>query len=123
MVDSRKMIWIVDDDPGILEVTKIVVEDAGFLVKTFSSADALFQALSTRIPHLILLDILLAGVNGVEVCKKLKLNQKFAHIPVIMMSADPKVAEKHTEAGADDFINKPFDIAELEACVKKYTSV
>lgn len=118
----KKLVLIVDDDPGILEVTKIIVEEKGCLVTALGTAENLYETVEKSQPQLILLDILLSDGDGIEVCQKLKKNVKTRTIPIILMSADMQIQEKYKAAGADGFLKKPFDITELEALVKKYTS-
>jgi CheY-like chemotaxis protein len=119
---AEKLIWIVDDDPGILEVTEIILQESGFKTKKIADKIMLEKELTTALPELILLDVTVAGVNGAELAKELKNDQKTAHIPVILMSADAFIEEKAKHAGVDDILKKPFDIHYLEQIVKKYTS-
>jgi len=114
------LVWIIDDDPGILEVTQIVLEEAGFEVRKVDSENALEKNLHGRLPDVILLDILIAGIDGKDVAKRLKSDERTKHIPIIMMSADINLPEKAKEAGADDFLKKPYDIYELEKMVKSH---
>lgn len=118
----HKTVWIIDDDRGILEVTQIVLQEAGFNVLALDSQDALNMQLEKKVlPDMILLDILISGADGRDISKKLKSNPSTQQIPVIMMSADTNIEEKCKEAKADGFIKKPFDIDQLEKTVKKYT--
>lgn len=111
-------IWIIDDDPGILEVTEIVLQEAGYHVKVINNILAIDEFLQEKKPDLILLDILMSGFDGRDVAKKLKGNPETAKIPIIMMSADTHIEQKSQEAGADSYIRKPFDISALEELVK-----
>lgn len=116
----HKNVWIVDDDEGILEVTKIVLEEAGFTVRDISTAELLYSEIKKTLPDLILLDLLLSGTDGREICQRLKQNSATRQVPVVLMSADTQIQEKFREAGADDYIKKPFDIEELEGIVRKH---
>ena len=114
------IIWIIDDDPGILEVTEIVLKEAGYNVRAISDVEHLESYLAQEKPTLILLDILMSGFDGREVAKKLKKNLETGHIPIIMMSADTHIKEKTHEAGADAYLRKPFDIEQLEDIVQQF---
>lgn len=115
-----KLVWIVDDDQGILEVTEIVLHEAGFDVQKISSAKQFNDMLKSVLPDLILLDIRIADLNGTDAAKQLKSDIRTKHIPIIMMSADTDLTQKFKEVGADGYIKKPYDIADLEEMVKKY---
>jgi DNA-binding response OmpR family regulator len=117
----KKLVWIVDDDEGILEVTQIVLEEAGFDVRRLPSYEELCEALYDTLPHLILLDVSISGKDGTEIAKELKNTPQTGSIPIVMMSADANIDVKTREGGADSFIKKPFDIQDLEKKVRKYT--
>ena len=113
-------IWIIDDDPGILEVTEIVLIEAGYNVKVVNDVSILEDLLKESKPDLILLDILMSGFDGRDIAKKLKGNDETKNIPIIMMSADTHIEQKAQEGGADTYLRKPFDITDLETIVKRY---
>ena len=119
----KKTVMVVDDDPAILDVCRIVLEDEGFKVKTYQSAKHLYKLNNDR-PDLILLDILLAGEDGREICSLLKKNPKTKSIPVILFSAhiQEKIGERKGADQADYFIPKPFDVNELVSIVRRFTS-
>lgn len=114
-----KKVLIVDDDEGILEATRVAVELAGFQVTTVSDPNKVLALVKKHKPNIILLDLLLSGKDGKEVLEELHANSSTRHIPVIMLSAHPSAKESAHEAGADDFIPKPYDIDELIARIKK----
>ena len=113
-------ILVADDDPGIVDVTKIILEQAGYTVLTAPDAVTTMKQITEQKPSLILLDIWLAGENGAVLAKKLKGEDSTKHIPIIMVSANNNVEKMAKDAGADDFIAKPFDIDILENMVQKY---
>ncbi len=115
-----KLIWVVDDDEGILDVTRIVLTEAGFDVETINSEKKLEKHLQTQLPHLILLDVLIGGVDGADVARKLKKLSTTKEIPIIMMSANIDIKIKALESGVDDYIKKPYDILDLEKMVRSY---
>lgn len=121
-ISMSKVIWVIDDDPGIREVTQIILEEAGFEVKTIGSKKELTVHLKTTCPDVILLDIQLSGLSGSEVAVLLKSNEKTKSTPIIMMSADADLERKTKEAGANDYLRKPYDIEALEAIVNKYVT-
>lgn len=122
MQSSQKKILIVDDEPDILEFLQIIFEEAGFLVTTTEKGDYLEKLNNGRLPDLVLLDMLLSGKDGREIVKQLKSQERTKHIPVIMFSAHPSAEKTARAAGADDFVEKPFDIEMLLEKVQRLTS-
>jgi len=117
-----KTILICDDDKGILEVTKAVLESSGYKVKTLTSFDNFFNIVRTKKPDLLLIDLWMPKVEGDEVVKKLKQNKKTKSIPVIIVSASRDISQISKESGADNYLCKPFDIDELLNLVNKTLS-
>jgi DNA-binding response OmpR family regulator len=117
-----KKIWIIDDDPGILEAVTMILEEESYKTKTISDEKALNREIKKEIPQLILLDILLSGIDGRDIARKLKVNPRTKNVPIIMMSADTHIEEKAKEAGAEDFIRKPFDIGDLIGKIETHTN-
>jgi CheY-like chemotaxis protein len=115
----QQKILVVDDDESILEVIQIVLESEGYQIQTCQNSHC-FQYLTASLPDLILLDILLSGEDGYELCKQLKHNQATAHIPIIMLSALSDVNELADGSGADAFLEKPFDIDVLIETVARH---
>jgi CheY-like chemotaxis protein len=118
---KKKKIMIVDDDSSILEIAKIVLEDEGYETATYTSGSHLYR-LSTDLPDLILLDVLLSGEDGREICTFLKMRENTKHIPIILFSAHAKGELGRifdTTCAPDYFIPKPFDIYTLSSVVKK----
>ena len=116
-----KKIIVVDDDEGILEAFQILLESEGYDVQTSSDGDILAKLEDDNLPDLIILDVLLSGKDGREICKLLKDNPKTKSIPVLMVSAHPNVTESAKASGANEYIPKPFDMDELLSKVKKLT--
>ncbi|MGB2630582.1 MAG: response regulator transcription factor [Candidatus Omnitrophota bacterium] len=115
-----KRITVVDDDPDVLRVLSFHLDREGFAVEECRNAKSLFESIKDFKPNLIVLDIGLPDMDGFEVCKKLKKDEKYASIPVIMLTA--KAEEMHKvmglELGADDYVVKPFSTNEFVARVK-----
>lgn len=116
---SKKII-ICDDDEGIREVCRIVLEEKGYEVYPLSNGNEVLKEVPTIQPALVILDLSMPGPDGTEVTKKLKANPDTSSIPVIISSASRNTEASAREAGADDFISKPFDIADLETLADKY---
>jgi DNA-binding response OmpR family regulator len=122
-------ILIVDDDKDLLAVVKSLLHKKGFDVSVFADSDHITDAVKSCHPQLILLDVFLAGVDGLEVCKRLKSAPYSKNIPIIIFSAYPRVAETAIyEFGANDFIAKPFEVNDLvkkihKVLAKKHESV
>lgn len=114
------LIAIVDDEPDIVELVSINLKKASFRVKEFLDAESFFRFLHSETPDLIILDLMLPDMDGFDVCKSLKGQDKYAGIPIIMLTARVDETEKvlGLELGADDYVTKPFSPRELVARVK-----
>ncbi len=114
------MIWCVDDDNTIREIEVYTLEQTGFEARGFSDGISMLEALKTEIPELIILDIMMPEMDGLEVLKKLRSQSEYKNIPVIMATA--KGTEIDTigglNSGADDYLVKPFGVMEMVARVK-----
>ena len=120
MQSTPKRILIVDDEPDILEFLRVILEEEGFTVVTSDKGEYLEQLHNGGLPHLILLDVLLSGKDGREIVKYLKSQEETKRIPVIMFSAHPSAEQTARQAGADDFLAKPFDIDVLLEKISHY---
>ncbi len=116
---KRGKILLADDDPGIVATMRMMLEDAGYEVETVVD-EAVVQETRKHLPDLLLLDIWMSGMDGREICKQLKGQEKTRHIPIIMISANRDTRRLAKEAGADDFLAKPFDMDDFLAKVAKY---
>lgn len=113
-------ILVVDDDEGIVEVVQMALEGEGYEVSTGTDSKSLQQQLAAQRPSLILLDVLLSGDDGRDICQSLKQNEDTKHIPVIMLSAHADASKIAAVGGADDFLEKPFDVDALIEIVAKH---
>lgn len=120
MNDEQKKILVVDDDPDIAEAIRLILSTQNFDAEAITEGEETCQKVLTYKPNLIILDILLSGCDGREVCRLLKENKQTKQIPVIMMSAHPRVKQSIEECKADSFVAKPFSMTELLSEVKKY---
>ena len=114
------MIWCVEDDESIRELELYTLRSTGFEAEGFDSGTAFLSALESRVPELILLDIMLPGHDGVTILKQLRSSTKTAHIPVIMATAKGSEIDKvqSLDLGADDYLVKPFGMMEMVSRVK-----
>ena len=108
-----KKILIIDDDKGLLDVFEMIFQEKGFEVISLPKKPSL-DAIVEMNPNLILLDYLLENELGNELCLRLKKKSATNHIPVILISAYPKLKDVATRCQADDFVSKPFDVTDLE---------
>lgn len=114
------MIFCVEDDSAIRELMIYALEASGFEAKGFTDGTALFAALKTQNPQLILLDIMLPGEDGISILKRLRSGAATADIPVIMATAKSTEYDKVTglDTGADDYLAKPFGMMEMISRVR-----
>ncbi len=114
-----KTILVADDDPAILDAIKMILELDGYTVLITQDGRAVSK-LSQMNPDLIILDIWMSGQDGRDICRHVKAYHSTRGIPIILMSAGRDVEVSAKEAGADDFMSKPFEMSKLLANVKKY---
>ena len=113
-------IMIVDDEMQMVEAAKMVLEGEGYEVISASNGDETLQKVDGEMPDLILLDMMMPGKSGLEVCKILKSSAKTRQITVLLFTASGlKVEDLVVQAGADGFFRKPFAPEDLVAEVKK----
>lgn len=118
MFPSVMKVLVVDDEEDIADLIRIHLEEDGFLVELCHNGMEVLGKIEKNQPQAIVLDLMLPGVNGTELCKRIK--EKYSHIPIVMVTA--KTTETDVvvglELGADDYIRKPFSVRELVARVK-----
>jgi CheY-like chemotaxis protein len=112
-------ILVVDDDKSILDVVSIILKDYGYKVIAESNGNETIRKVRKYKPNLILLDILMSGVDGRNICKRIKTDKSTKNIPVIMISAHPNSESSAYESGANAFLAKPFKIDDLISTVEK----
>jgi DNA-binding response OmpR family regulator len=113
-------VLVVEDDPDIAELVGRYLERAGYLTERASSGREALDRIATRPPDLVVLDLMLPQVDGLEVCRLLRGNEKTAAIPIIMLTARAEESDRIVglEVGADDYLAKPFSPNELVARVR-----
>ena len=117
---SVHSLLIVEDEILTLNNLKKVLEKEGYEIYVADSGEAALEIYEKYKPHLILLDLMLPDIDGLEICKHLRRKEEWASIPVIMVTAKGEEADKilGLELGADDYVTKPFSAKELVARVK-----
>ena len=115
----NKKVFIFDDNIEILELCTEILQDIGCEVKTSPTTNRVEQQVADYMPDLIFMDNWLPDMSGIEATKLLKANDRLKNIPVIYFSANSNISELANQAGADDFLAKPFDIDKFEETVKK----
>lgn len=114
------MIWCVDDDKTIREIEIYTLEQMGFKARGFADGISVIEALKIEIPKLIVLDIMMPEMDGLEVLQKIRSNRVYKDIPIIMATAKGTEMDKISglNSGADDYLVKPFGVMEMVARVK-----
>lgn len=109
------MIYYVEDDTNICELTLYALRQTGLEARGFPNAAPFLQACEEELPDLVLLDIMLPGIDGMQLLKKLRENPRTANLPIMMLSAKSSEYDKvlGLDSGADDYLAKPFGMMEL----------
>jgi len=122
---SKRHIMVAEDDETILELIRYNLEKEGYQVSCYTSGEKVLLAAGIDIPDLVLLDILLPGIDGIQVCKLLRSEERTRNIPIIMVTAKGEEQDivEGLEIGADDYITKPFSprvmIARVQAVLRR----
>jgi len=119
----QKKILLIDNDPDILAVMQEALDYEGFEVFTASKAEDIVSLVCNIKPDLLLIDYILDGINGGELCHQLKADHKTAALPVIIISAYPRVLKSLGYYGCDAFIPKPFDLYDLIDQINSYSCI
>lgn len=114
------MIWCVEDDSGIRDIMIYALTSTGFAAAGFEDGISFWNALQTAKPDLVVLDVMLPGMDGVALLKRMKTSEEFRNIPVIMATAKGTEYDKiqSLDIGADDYLVKPFGIMEMISRIK-----
>ena len=115
-----RMIWCVEDDPSIREIEVYALHSTGLEARGFADGAEFWEALEKEQPELVILDVMLPGEDGVTILKRLRADERYRDIPVIMATAKGTEFDKvqSLDLGADDYITKPFGMMEMVSRVK-----
>lgn len=113
-------IYIVEDDKNIREIEMFALKNSGYAVEEFENAKSFFSRTAEKVPDLILLDIMLPDMDGLEIVKKLRSRPDTVRVPIILVTAKTTELDKvkGLDIGADDYLTKPFGVMELISRVK-----
>jgi class 3 adenylate cyclase/CheY-like chemotaxis protein len=112
--ETQERILVVDDVPANVRLLEAILVPSGFAVSSASSGPEALELVAAELPDLVLLDVQMAGMNGYEVCRRIRENEATALLPVVMVTShDSEARIDGIRAGADDFVTKPFDQQEL----------
>lgn len=119
-MERRKKILVVDDEPDIAEMIAFNLEKEGFTVLRAADGERALASIKKDGPHLVVLDLMLPGMNGIDVCRAVRRNPSTEHLPIVMLTAksDPVDRILGLEIGADDYVTKPFHVRELVARIR-----
>ncbi len=108
-------ILVVEDEPDILEMVRYNLNQAGLDVETAEDAECALQSVQETLPDLIILDLMLPGIDGLDMCRQVKQDARTRHIPILMLTARKEEVDRIVglELGADDYVVKPFSPREL----------
>tara|TARA_A100001234_G_scaffold34040_1_gene26560 strand:- start:13604 stop:14299 length:696 start_codon:yes stop_codon:yes gene_type:complete len=120
MNNALKKIYIVEDEPDIREAISYNLTQEGFKVHEFSDAESCLQKIKNHKPDLLILDLMLPGISGLDLCKYIRSKNELKMISIIMLTAKSEEVDRILgfELGADDYVTKPFSIRELILRVK-----
>lgn len=113
-------IYIVEDDKNIREIEMFALKNSGYVVEEFENAKTFFSRITEKVPDLVLLDIMLPDMDGLEIVKKLRSRPDTVRVPIILVTAKTTELDKvkGLDIGADDYLTKPFGVMELISRVK-----
>ena len=112
---GRAAVLVIEDEPRLRFIVERQLKEAGFDVVAEESGEAAMKTLETLTPDLVLVNILLSGIGGIEVCERIRANRKLANVPVIFFTAktDDESRARCMAAGANDYITKPWNRDDL----------
>jgi len=110
---QKSLILVLDDDPDICIMIKMVLDYYGYDAMDADNEENARKIILSNHVDLLIMDMLLSGVDGTDICRQLKQDKETSSIPVLMFSAHPTAKETCLAAGADDFISKPFEMNDL----------
>jgi two-component system, OmpR family, alkaline phosphatase synthesis response regulator PhoP len=117
---TKSRVLVIDDEKDLVELVSYNLKKEGFLVSSALDGESGFAAAIRELPDIILADLMLPGIDGLEVCQRLRSESRTARIPIIMLTAKSAESDRIVglELGADDYVTKPFSPRELAARIK-----
>jgi two-component system alkaline phosphatase synthesis response regulator PhoP len=117
---AKERILIVEDEPNIIELVTYNLEKEGWLVSKAQTGEEGWEKIQAEHPDIILLDLMLPGIDGMEICRRTRQNKLTRDIPIIILTAKAEEADRvlGLESGADDYVTKPFSPRELVARIR-----
>ena len=121
-MQQRRRILLVDDDPRLLHVVSMYLTIEGYDVDTAGDGEEALRLIATQRPDVVILDVMMPGMDGLEACRRIKSDQTTRTIPVLMFTALSREedVEQGRAAGADRFINKPFSLIGLGSVIRSF---
>lgn len=116
--NESRHILVVDDDPQSLKISRVALEHEGYIVQTADSGEKALELSGSFRPHLILLDVSMPGLNGLETLRKIRDKESYTAVIFLSGKSSPEDVISGLDAGANDYIRKPFDVTELLARVR-----
>lgn len=115
-----KAVWCVEDDASIRDIEVYALNSTGFEARGFEDGASFLEALKTSKPELVVLDVMLPGIDGIELLRRLRASSEFCDIPVVMATAKGEEYDKiqGLDLGADYYLTKPFGVMEFVSCIK-----
>jgi len=117
---GRPRILLADDDPRVLQVVSRFLDLEGYEMATVADGEAAVDAVTADPPDLVILDIMMPGIDGLEACRQIRANSATADTPILMFSALSDEAQAAEDAGADGLLPKPFTLPTLAAAVHTF---
>ena len=115
-----KKVFIVEDEPDLRDTLQYNFENEGFKVKSFPNGESFLETIKNDKPNLVILDLMLPGISGLDVCRDLRMKEVNENVAVVMLTAKSEEVDRIVgfELGADDYVTKPFSVRELILRVK-----
>lgn len=119
---NEETILIIDDDPSTTRLLEVLLTREGYKIETENLSQNAIQRTKDALPHLVILDLMMPGIDGMTVCRQMKADPDLEQIPVIMFSAvnQPEITEQAYESGINDYITKPIHPQELTDRIRKW---
>jgi DNA-binding response OmpR family regulator len=115
---TRRDVLVVEDDPDLLALVQMILEDVGFQVRTAREGGAALERVAEQMPGVILLDMRMPGMNGWEFARAFRARWGRA-CPIVVVTAAENARDRAAEIGADDWLSKPFDLTDVVAAVER----